>query len=316
MEQPTCAFKNVVVIGLGLSGAGAANALAASLPPTHRVIAISATESAFYPISSLRGSVVDPWASKTTLPLDSFFPEGSRHVVLKGTQVVALALNSVVVDQAHPEYGFGTTIEFEYAVLATGSAYPGEIAAAHPTTKVTLVHSAKAFLEGGGFKPSLSESLRTQLLAMGVRLVFETRLDTGALRTGAIPLQTFDLPDGPLEADFLFIAYGNRPQSELVKLLDANVVNEAGRVRVKSSFQIDAEDSSMDHLFVIGDISDVDETKLWAHAQNHGAVVGANITQLIKSPTSTYLKSYTPGSKLIVISIGENLSHRPYTGSF
>lgn len=36
---------------------------------------------------------------------------------------------------------------------------------------------------------------------------------------------------------------------------------------VKPSFQIDTPDGSLDKIFAIGDISNVAETKLWAHAQ-------------------------------------------------
>lgn len=51
-------LKNVVVIGLGLAGAPLATALAAALPSTHRVVAISSTDYGFYPIGALRASVV------------------------------------------------------------------------------------------------------------------------------------------------------------------------------------------------------------------------------------------------------------------
>ena len=115
MDQP--ALINVCVVGLGLSGAGAANSLASTLPTTHRIVAISSTESAYYPISSLRGSVVEPWSTKSTIPLDSFFPAGSRHVLIVG-DVLELSTHSLVLDKAHPELGPGTTIEFSHAVLA------------------------------------------------------------------------------------------------------------------------------------------------------------------------------------------------------
>lgn len=59
MTSTSSELKNVVVIGCGLAGAGAINELMHSLPPnSHRIVAISATESAFYPIAALRGAVV------------------------------------------------------------------------------------------------------------------------------------------------------------------------------------------------------------------------------------------------------------------
>ena len=40
-------LTNVVIVGFGLAGAGAANALASSLPASHRLVCISATEAAY-----------------------------------------------------------------------------------------------------------------------------------------------------------------------------------------------------------------------------------------------------------------------------
>lgn len=48
---------NVVVIGTGLAGADAARALSKSLPASHRVVAISSTDAAYYPPGALRASV-------------------------------------------------------------------------------------------------------------------------------------------------------------------------------------------------------------------------------------------------------------------
>ena len=49
---------NVVVVGLGLAGAPLCKSLAASLPATHRVVAITPHEYGYYPVASLRAAVV------------------------------------------------------------------------------------------------------------------------------------------------------------------------------------------------------------------------------------------------------------------
>ena len=49
---------NVVVVGLGLSGAPLCRSLAASLPTTHRIVAITAQDFGYYPVASLRAAVV------------------------------------------------------------------------------------------------------------------------------------------------------------------------------------------------------------------------------------------------------------------
>lgn len=342
------ALLNVLVIGLGLAGAPAANALASSLPASHRIVAISGPAAAYYSVAALRGSVVpvssppcplsalisrtQGWEEKCTLPLDSFFPAGSRHVVLADTKVLSLDSHSVTVNKTHCSLGFSLEIPFAYAVIATGSTYAfpcrpptststgpgvtavlqglqkeveaassvlivgggpvgiefaGEVKAQYPKKTVTLVHSQKVFLEREGFKASLGTSLLSQLEKMGVKVVFETRLDTTGLETGKIEEQVFNLGEagnvkGELSpslarprvaliyhspADFLLIAYGNTPNSSLVQAAFPSVVNEQKRVAVKPTLQLATDDGSLDHIFAIGDITDVAESKLWAHAQ-------------------------------------------------
>ncbi|KAK4703405.1 apoptosis-inducing factor 2, partial [Phenoliferia sp. Uapishka_3] len=362
----TTPLLNVVIVGFGLSGAGAANALSSTLPPTHRLICISATEAAFYSISSIRGAVTEPWGTKTTVDLseEKFFGMGSRHRIVVGN-VVEFGRNHVVLDNDFEELGEGggRRIEFEYAVLAMGSSYPkpcrpppdqtsttavtayletlqeavknstsilitgggpvgiefaGEVAALYGKSKlITLVHSAPRFFEGAGFKPSLGESLKSQLIAYGVNLVFGTRLDTGDAETGKLKEKvTYDLGDGGvIEPDFLFKAYGSSPNTSLLNSFQPPILDPTShRVLVSPTFQVQTLPSStsqsspeqLDHIFAIGDITNVDETKLWAHSQFHGAVVGANIVKLIKDPQVTSLKQYTPGAKIIVVCVGPN----------
>lgn len=111
--------RNVVIIGLGLAGAGAAKLLADKLPPSHRVVGITEKDFGFFPIGSLRAAVVPGWEDKVTAPLDRLFPKGSRHIVLSKTKVVEIGLDYVVVDTVHE--GFTTKISFEYMIVATVS---------------------------------------------------------------------------------------------------------------------------------------------------------------------------------------------------
>ncbi|KAI5480888.1 FAD-dependent pyridine nucleotide-disulfide oxidoreductase [Pseudohyphozyma bogoriensis] len=315
---PTSDLKNVVIVGLGLSGAPTANSLASSLPPSHRLVCISATESAYYPPAALRGGT---------------------------SPAVELKKHSVVVDKAFSEFGLGSEIEFEYAVLAMGSEYPapcrpingqssipevsnalralqadiarsssllvvgggpvgiefsGEVSYLYPEKKVTLVHSRASFLDDDGFKKSLGESLLGQLQKMGVEVVFNAKLDTGELGTGKIEEQEFDLGGGrKVQCDFLFKAYGNSPATSLLSP-HPDLLNDAKRVRVRPSLQLDSDDFS--HIFAVGDITDIAESKQWAHAEKHGPVVASNIVSLINDPSTTNLKRYSAAAPLIAVS--------------
>lgn len=114
---------NVIQIGNGLAGASSANAVAAALPSTHRLIVISSTLSAYYSVGALRGSVIPGWEEKLVLNTDSFFPKDSRHILLSGTNVIKLEINQVTIDQSTlPEFE-SLIIPFQYAILAMGSLY-------------------------------------------------------------------------------------------------------------------------------------------------------------------------------------------------
>lgn len=63
------------------------------------------------------------------------------------------------------------------------------------------------------------------------------------------------------------IAYGNTPNSSVIKTFDPTLVNDAGRVILKPTLQFSSADSSLDHIFAVGDITNIVETKLWYTAQ-------------------------------------------------
>jgi NADH dehydrogenase FAD-containing subunit len=114
-------FKNVVVVGIGLGGANVIKALDSTLPASHRMIAISEDEYAYFPVASIRAATVPGWENKATGDARKFFAGGSRHLVLPGTKVLKINNNSVEIDRTHPD--FGTEISFDVLVYCTGSTY-------------------------------------------------------------------------------------------------------------------------------------------------------------------------------------------------
>ncbi|GAA5899565.1 hypothetical protein JCM5296_006946 [Sporobolomyces johnsonii] len=349
------ALQNVVCIGVGLAGTTAIEALADSLPPSHRIVAIAPVPG-YWQIAALRAAVVPGWEDKLVAPLTNIFSTGSRHVILEGTSVVELRKNSVVVDKAHPELGFEETeIEFDKCIIATGCSYPfpchplpgssaadivdqlrslqsqiadsssiliigggpvgielaGEVAEFYngkdgrEKKTITLVHSRERFITEEGFKPRLGESLKSQLEALGVKVVMGKRVDAQGLSTGAVEggAREFTLDDGEaVTADFIFLAFGNTPNTSLLSAFDPSTLNGSRLVQVRPSLQL----TGYDNLFAIGDITDIPESKLAAFAQHHGPVVAKNIVTLIESGDKDQagLKSYEAGGTMAVISVG------------
>ncbi|KAI5477378.1 FAD-dependent pyridine nucleotide-disulfide oxidoreductase [Pseudohyphozyma bogoriensis] len=116
-------LKNVVVIGLGLGGTNAIEAIEKTLPASHRIVVITENEFAYFPLASIRAATVPGWEEKILGDPKTLFAKSSRHVVLARTKVVELRLRSVIVDTVHSFIGFTEELCFDYLVYATGSIY-------------------------------------------------------------------------------------------------------------------------------------------------------------------------------------------------
>jgi len=99
-------------------------------------------------------------------------------------------------------------------------------------------------------------------------------------------------------ADFLFLAFGNAPNTKF--LPSSYLDSDSKRVNVHPSFLT----RSNPNVFAIGDITSVPESKLYANAKNHGGIVAQNVVSLIKGKDSTSLKEYKPGAAMMAVSVG------------
>ncbi|RSH84101.1 hypothetical protein EHS25_005346 [Saitozyma podzolica] len=318
-------FKNVVVIGIGLGGANVIKALDSTLPATHRIIAICEDEYAYFPVASIRAATVPGWERKATEDARKFFAEGSRHLVLPGTEVLKINNKSVEIDRTHP--GFGTEIYFDVLVYSTGSTYSfpfrpisgqstmeeirnslraefaGEIAAQHKGKKITLAHSCSYPLDGGYWKEKAGKNLASQLRNFKVTLESHAHVDTKGLINGPITIQTFDLGNGgTATADFLITAHGLKPRSQLMAAFRPDTVDAAGFVKVKPTMQVLTKDGSLDHIFAVGDVNNADRSKQAVGADSQGNLAAANIVTYLSG--NNILKLYKSAAPLGVFALG------------
>ncbi|BGP26567.1 hypothetical protein JCM10295v2_005520 [Rhodotorula toruloides] len=333
-------MKNVVFVGYGPSAVQAAKDLDGSLPADYRIVAITSNEG-YWPPAALRAAVVPGWDDKALASVDAAFPQDSRHVMLRQTDVVELLKYSVVVDKPHEELGFEGGSKYPYpcrphpgsSISQTvsdlrqtqleisqshhlliigggpvGIEFAGEVAAQYgkesEKKEITLVHSREGLMDQGGWREKLGRSLRSQLEGYGVKVMLGRKVVDAPEKTGRIEGgKEFHLDDGEaIEADFVFLATGNAPNSDLVASFDSSALNDAKHIKVNPFFQVEG----YEHIFAMGDVTDVKEGKQYAHAKNHGSIVASNILSLLTSPSrpSTSLKPYKPGSNLILISVG------------
>ncbi|GAA5894439.1 hypothetical protein JCM6882_004822 [Rhodosporidiobolus microsporus] len=205
-----------------------------------------------------------------------------------------------------------------------GIEYAAEVAAYYngkdgrAKKRITLVHSHDKFLYEDGWKDKLNNSLKKQLEGLGVDVVLGQKVLGEGLETGAVDggEREFQLSGGgSVKADYIMVATGNSPNTSFIGAFDPSLLNSSRQVLVKPSFQLapPSKTDKYDHIFAIGDITDVPESKLVAHAGNHGPIVAANLLALIKasssnaskpSSSSLPLKSYGAGARMIGISVG------------
>lgn len=117
--------ETILIIGMCGAGVAAYNALAPSLPPTHRIVAVNREDFAYWPIGGLRAAVVPGWEDKIAVPFKGLTDGKKGNLVLGGSEVVHLDLEGkvAVLDEARQELDGSKEIHFDYVIIATGSEY-------------------------------------------------------------------------------------------------------------------------------------------------------------------------------------------------
>ncbi|KAF9996440.1 hypothetical protein BGZ65_007969, partial [Modicella reniformis] len=157
-SPPAATKKNVVIIGGSCVAVSAVLTSKKILPSTHRVIVIEKHSHFHYMFAFPRATVISGWENELFIPYTKVFDSPE-----KGQVIQALATN---VTKTHVELdrsieGFGTSIEYEYLIYATGARHPEPGNLNDHDTKLSAVQrlkdmqdkiqkSSKVLLIGGG----------------------------------------------------------------------------------------------------------------------------------------------------------------------
>ncbi|GAA6049241.1 hypothetical protein JCM3770_005901 [Rhodotorula araucariae] len=218
---------------------------------------------------------------------------------LRETQQQVAAASSILVVGGGP---VGVELAGEI-----GEHYDGS--AGRAKKEVTLVHSHDKFLHEPGWKDKFNAALKTQVVALGVHVVLGRKVVDAPRESGPVQggKRAFHLDNGEtVDADFVFVAHGNAPNTGFVGAFDPEALDAKRRVKVRPSFQLE----KYDHIFAIGDITSVEEAKMVAMAKNHGPIAAANVLSLIRaggtpeSYSDVKHKVYKPGPQVMVVSVG------------
>lgn len=180
----------------------------------------------------------------------------------------------------------------------------GEIATVYENKKeVTLVHGEENLLSSK-FPNKLRDSLANQLKDLNVKLILGDRIDfqKNTIGDGLSKLTTTTEKGLVIESDVQFIAIGAKPNTSLIESLNGSLVDENSHlVKVKPTLQLDLNDE-YNHIFAIGDITNVPETKLAFRAGLQADLVSKNISSFIDNKK---LEEYKPMKESIFVTIGK-----------
>ncbi|MFI7701534.1 NAD(P)/FAD-dependent oxidoreductase [Nonomuraea sp. NPDC049480] len=306
--------RTVVVIGGGYGGSALAKALAAEA----EVILIDPRDAFINTAGSLRTLTQPDWGSNMFFPYTEFLTPGT-----------VIRDRAVSVDPGGVTLASGQRVEAGYLVLATGSsyAYPakpvadsteqvlddlrkthkelagaervlilgagpvglelaGEIKEVWAHKHVTVVDPAEQLLPA--FEPELRHEMERQLGELDIRLRLGTDL-TAPPATEPGQAETFSVTTTggeEITADIWFRAYGVRVNSDY--LADGRLTTRTpqGQVPVTETLNV----RGYDHVYAIGDLTDVPEAKMAGYAMQHAEVVARNITAQLRGerPAATY----------------------------
>ncbi|MDA2812660.1 FAD-dependent oxidoreductase [Nocardiopsis sp. RSe5-2] len=302
--------RTVAIVGGGYGGAAVAKALESEAD----VVLIDPRDAFVNAAGSLRALARPDWAPNMFFPYESLLTKGRW-----------IRDRAVSVDPGGITLASGGRVEADYTVLATGSghSYPakpvsgalddlhrthkellraesvlilgagpvglelaGEIRQVWTDKRITVVDPAQELLPG--FRPEVVEDLRGQLDALGIDVRLGTHLtEPPSTEVGRAEAFTATTSHGDrISADIWFRAYGTRTNSDYLADGRLTTLTPEGRVPVTETLNV----QGYDHVYAIGDITDVDEAKMAGYAMQHAEVAAENILAGIKGerPTATY----------------------------
>ncbi|MEW2180232.1 FAD-dependent oxidoreductase [Streptomyces sp. NPDC005406] len=316
--------RSVLVVGGGYGGA----AVAKALDEVADVVLVDPKDAFVHAAGSLRALVRPDWADNIFFPYDTLLRRGS----VRRERVTA-------VDPGGVTLASGERVEAAYLILATGSDYPfpaktetdlsgealqrireahaelataervliagagpvglelsGEIKAVWPDKHVIVTDPAGQLVPG--FLPEFRAELHRQLDALGVELRLGVALaeQPPAEPGRAKPFTVATTGGDEISADIWFRCYGGRTNGDYLADGRVAVRTPQGRVRVTEALNVEGHD----HIYALGDITDVAEAKMAGHAMKHAEVVAENVLARMRGerPTATYRPSPVPSALL------------------
>ncbi|KZT51755.1 FAD/NAD(P)-binding domain-containing protein [Calocera cornea HHB12733] len=211
-----------------------------------------------------------------------------------------------------------STIASSRRVLVVGGGPAGielatEVRELHPNVAVTLVHRSEKLMR---YAPKAHERVLPILQEMGIEVILE---DTVLWPEGYTPGETvrekmvFHTAKGrTIEAQYVYLATGNVPNSSLISSLDPSAIAKSGCIRVHPTFQVDSSHPALQRVFAMGDVADVPEVKLLGGSLRHGRTVAANVLSLIAGKEPTRKHTPRPAASYVTLGAHNAILYTPW----
>jgi apoptosis-inducing factor 2 len=299
------ARPSALIIGGGYAGI----AVAKGLDDVADVTLVEPKDAFFYNVAALRALVAPEWLPRIFLPYDRLLEngrvvqdrvvrlEGRRALLASGREIeadfVVLASGSSYpfpaksdtdeTDEAQERYRAAyQALEAAGRVLilgagAVGLELAGEIAAAWPEKRITIMDLSSDILPGG-YRQELRTELRRQLIEMGIELVLGASLvNQPPFPPGVLQPFTLHTESGvEIAADIWFRAYGIAPVTDYLAGELAALRTPEGYVAVTPYMELPGQKG----IFAVGDIA-AGHPNGAGRAGRQGDLVAANIRTLI-----------------------------------
>lgn len=318
----------VTIVGGGYGGITAAKAL----DECAEVTLIEQKDTFVNHAAALRATVDPDWAQKIFLPYDHLLKNGrvvhATAMSVDGTTV--RTSDGQVIEAEQLILATGTAYPFPAKHMdspsavakariartndalaaarrvlilgagAVGVELAGEITSAFPDLHVIMVESADDILCSSDYKSELREAIRAQLLDRGVEIITGDKL-AYLPSTDVATLSPFTVETKAgrtIEADIWFRAYGARVASSFLGQSYADIRHYDGTIRVDEYLRV----IDHPHVWAIGDLTDVRESKRADAARAHAEVVATNIKSIIAGGAPT--KRYRPAKEWVILPLG------------
>lgn len=174
----------------------------------------------------------------------------------------------------------------------TGCEVAAEIAAQYPDKRVILIGAGRELPPRNNVCAKFRDLLRDRLATeLNVDVILGERLITN-LKANCFVKQTLTTDAGrAIEADIQLLCAGFHPAGELVRDLDASLVDELGFIRVNPQLQLAGKEEYAS-VFALGDATDNPSPKLGYVAAKQGQFVARELLAAVRKPTHTFTKPF------------------------